>query len=231
MEGSGKDSEALARTLATSLSWDKAQPQPAQAVSPPPKSKPPIAPGCGRERVNSDAAQGSIPFVLSQSHLLQPTQDNPQPTAVPPPIAAVAGMLGDRHVMCMIGLPERGKPFIAKRLKQYLEFFHGAQVRIFDLHTYQLRSGKPAGSDENAELLLVELRAFMSSSKGSASANLDHLGASASVGYDGLSETDRRLKHVDAGKVAIIISSDSCGGREPNPRPPAAARAACGAGE
>ena len=143
--------------------------------------------------------RSTIPYVLSQSHLVQPTEENPQPTAVPPPIAAVAGTLGDRHVMCMIGLPERGKPFIAKRLQQYLSFFHGAQVRIFDLHTYQQKSGHPAGSDENAELLMHELRAFMSTNKGSASGNLDGLGASSSVGYDGLSETDRRLKHVDAG--------------------------------
>ena len=61
------------------------------------------------------------------------------PTAVPPPISAIAGTLGVRHVFCLIGLPERGKPFIARRLEAYLSFFHGAEVMLFDLSAYQAR--------------------------------------------------------------------------------------------
>ena len=75
-------------------------------------------------------------YVSSQAHLLKPTQDNPLPTAVPPPIAATAGTLGVRHVLCLIGLPERGKPFIAGRLEAYLSFFHGAEVRRFNINDY-----------------------------------------------------------------------------------------------
>ena len=83
------------------------------------------------------------------------------PTAVPPPIAATSGTLGVRHVFCLIGLPERGKPFIARRLEAYLSFFHGAEVMLFDLSAYQARTGCPDGSDENANLLLEDLRRFM----------------------------------------------------------------------
>ena len=79
---------------------------------------------------------GSPLYVSSQSHLLKPTEDNPLPTAVPPPIAATAGTLGVRHVLCLIGLPERGKPFIAGRLDAYLSFFHGAEVRRFNINDY-----------------------------------------------------------------------------------------------
>ena len=80
-------------------------------------------------------------YVASQEHLLQPTEDNPMPTAVPPPIAAHSGTLGVRHVFMMMGLPERGKPFIARRLEAYLSFFHGAETKLFDLTEYQTKPG------------------------------------------------------------------------------------------
>ena len=52
---------------------------------------------------------------------------------MPPPISANSGTLGVRHVLFIIGLPERGKPFIARRLKNYLSFFHGADVQLFEI--------------------------------------------------------------------------------------------------
>ena len=94
------------------------------------------------------------------------------PTAVPPPIAATSGTLGVRHVFCLIGLPERGKPFIARRLEAYLSFFHGAEVMLFDLSAYQARTGCPDGSDENANLLLEDLRRFMEGSSSTAAHNM-----------------------------------------------------------
>jgi len=72
-------------------------------------------------------------YVKSQAHLLKPTTDNPLPTAVPPPTAALAGLLGVRHVLVVVGLPERGKCFISQRLSKYLYFFHGAEVKLFDV--------------------------------------------------------------------------------------------------
>ena len=78
----------------------------------------------------ANASSGALAaYVASQTHLLKPTTENPLPTAVPPPISAVAGLLGVRHVLVLIGLPERGKPFIAERLANYLSFFHGAEAR------------------------------------------------------------------------------------------------------
>jgi len=100
-------------------------------------------------------------YVASQSHLLKATHDNPLPTAVPPPIAAVAGLLGVRHVLCLIGLPERGKPFIAHRLSKYLSFFHGAEVKLFDINEVMARAGEPAGSDHNAMFMFEEIKRFM----------------------------------------------------------------------
>jgi len=181
-------------------------------------------------------------FVKSQAHLLKNSDYNPLPTAVPPPIAAVAGTLGVRHVLSLIGLPQRGKPFIAKRLKSYLSFFHGAEVALFDVSSYAERSGAPAGSDENAQLLLDELKEFMEEKSSQAGMNMD-VSSSRGNGSDGdtmsdergsdevahantpprqhsdegdeatrlVDETDRRRKHVDSGKVAILYSTDSFG--------------------
>jgi hypothetical protein len=111
-------------------------------------------------------------YVASQSHLLKATHDNPLPTAVPPPIAAVAGLLGVRHVLCLIGLPERGKPFIAHRLSKYLSFFHGAEVKLFDINEVMSRAGGPAGSDLNATFMFDEIKTFMNATSSSADRNM-----------------------------------------------------------
>jgi hypothetical protein len=89
---------------------------------------------------------------------------------VPPPIAANAGTLGVRHVLCIIGLPERGKPYIARRLQLYLSFFHGADVRVFNIADYAVG---PSGCDENAETLLDDVRKFMEKRNEAASNNMD----------------------------------------------------------
>jgi len=144
-------------------------------------------------------------YVSSQAHLLKPTQDNPLPTAVPPPIAATAGTLGVRHVLCLIGLPERGKPFIAGRLEAYLSFFHGAEVRRFNINDY---SKGTAGSDENADALLTDLRAFMGSMSKVAGRNMDQAKA-CQEDSELIDANDTRRKNVDSGKVAIIFCTDS----------------------
>ena len=109
----------------------------------------------GISRRDSDGGTTfQAPYVSSQAHLLKPSDYNPMPTAVPPPISANSGTLGVRHVLFIIGLPERGKPFIARRLKNYLSFFHGADVQLFDISAYAQRSDDEPGSDANARLLL-----------------------------------------------------------------------------
>jgi len=167
-------------------------------------------PGIPRRNTNPEIA----PYVKSQEHLLTATASNPQPTTVPPPIAANAGTLGVRHVLCIIGLPERGKPYIARRLQAYLSFFHGAEVQLFNIADY---ATGPSGSDENADALLADLRRFMEKRNQAASHNMNvptrHQGAVAIDDGDEqtllVDEADRRRKNVDSGKVAIIMSTDS----------------------
>ena len=161
----------------------------------------PNRPGVQRRNTNPEMD----PYVASQQHLLQATENNPLPTAVPPPIAANAGTLGVRHVLCIIGLPERGKPYIARRLQAYLSFFHGAEVQVYDLTQYQ--QSEP-GSDANADALLKDLKQFMIKENFAAGSNMD---VASSKCEDSLlvDEKDRRRKNVDSGKVAIIMATDS----------------------
>ena len=84
-------------------------------------------------------------YVKSQEHLLSASTRNPEPTMMPPPVAGLAGALGDRHVICFIGLPARGKQFMAERLCRYLTFFHGARCEIFDLSASELRTDAAVG--------------------------------------------------------------------------------------
>uniref|UniRef100_A0A7S4M002 6-phosphofructo-2-kinase domain-containing protein n=1 Tax=Guillardia theta TaxID=55529 RepID=A0A7S4M002_GUITH len=62
---------------------------------------------------------------------------NPQPQEVLPPGNADHGTLGDKIVIALVGLPARGKTYIAKKLQRYLSFFHGAPTRVFHLETYR----------------------------------------------------------------------------------------------
>ena len=54
-------------------------------------------------------------------------------------------------MLCLIGLPERGKPFIARRLQSYLSFFHGADVQLFNINDY---SDYPTGVQRVGQLTL-----------------------------------------------------------------------------
>ena len=69
-------------------------------------------------------------FVQSQEHILKATSYNPTPTTMPPPPAGLTGAIGERYVISFIGLPARGKQYLAERLCRYLRFFHGAQCKV-----------------------------------------------------------------------------------------------------
>lgn len=74
---------------------------------------------------------------LWQRHLLEPSDENPSPTLVPPPTPVLAGTnLHHRYVVSFIGLPLRGKAHMARRLQRYLEFFHGSYVELFDINMF-----------------------------------------------------------------------------------------------
>ena len=64
-------------------------------------------------------------------------EENPMPQSVPPPIYGDQGNIGEKHVLVMVGLPARGKTHMAKRLCQYLRFFHGARTQVFNVGSYR----------------------------------------------------------------------------------------------
>jgi len=64
-------------------------------------------------------------------------EENPTPQTIPPPIYGDQGNIGEKHVLVMVGLPARGKTHMAKRLCQYLRFFHGANTKVFNVGEYR----------------------------------------------------------------------------------------------
>ena len=47
------------------------------------------------------------------------------------------GTNGDFIVIVMVGLPGRGKTFIGRKIAHYINFFHGAEVRVFNNGQYR----------------------------------------------------------------------------------------------
>jgi len=140
-------------------------------------------------------------YAKSQEDLLRARAHNPAPTTVPPPIAALAGNIGERHVLVFVGLPLRGKRTIALRLKRYLRFFHGARCRAFDIAS---RDG------ETNRGVLDDLREFLRAriERG----REDDMGdgdVSERLERDGIDPMDANAKHVDSGRVAVVYSSDA----------------------
>ncbi|KAL1499512.1 hypothetical protein AB1Y20_011715 [Prymnesium parvum] len=188
-----------------------------------PTQPPPIPPPILVSRFSSEC----LAYLPCQEHLLQPTPENPLPTAVPPPNPSLAGTLGARHVICFIGLPEVGKAFLAHRTCQYLSFFHGVKAKLFELSEYRARTGAPPGSEENAQLLLSDLSTFMQGNVDGASRNMDSLtprkqhsshessprttpSGSRRESFDASDSCGLVTRqHVDAGRVAIVYANDS----------------------
>ena len=59
--------------------------------------------------------------------------DNPAPHCKSAPRA----FNGDNLVIVMVGLPARGKSYIAQKLQHYLAFFHGMEGQIFNAGQYR----------------------------------------------------------------------------------------------
>mmetsp|Transcript_132342 Transcript_132342/g.423451 ORF Transcript_132342/g.423451 Transcript_132342/m.423451 type:complete len:645 (-) Transcript_132342:49-1983(-) len=88
--------------------------------------------------------------------------------------------LRNRMVTSVIGLPLRGKAHMARRLKRYLEFFHGFEVELFDVNEY-------SGPDGDQKLLEALKSFFEADDKG----------------------TIRAAKYVCSGRFAIIYTKDT----------------------
>ena len=154
-------------------------------------------------------------YAKSQEDLLRAQSYNPAPTTVPPPIAALAGNIGERHVLVFIGLPLRGKRTIALRLKRYLRFFHGARCRAFDVAS--ANQSQTSSSASSGRSISSQLREFLTDG-GATTAETEEADESVRRRHtvDRLREeygidtfSDANAKHVDSGRVAVVYSSDA----------------------
>ena len=136
-------------------------------------------------------------YVNSQEHLLHKTEQNPQPTTMPPPSTGLGGAMGERFVVCFIGLPARGKQFMAERLTRYLRFFHGATCQMFDIAQPEY-----AGDDTH---IAASLCAYLEEQDATATTQLR---TALDLGALDEESLDRLKKNVDSGKIAVIHTSD-----------------------
>lgn len=80
---------------------------------------------------------GTIRSASLGDKFIQEQIANPTPQETAPPTTTLSGTNGDRLVLVMVGLPARGKTYIARRLCQFLSFFHGATCKVFNVGTYR----------------------------------------------------------------------------------------------
>ena len=88
---------------------------------------------------------------------------NPSPQRVPPPQAPQYATRGDKLVVVMVGLPARGKSYIASRLSQYISFFYGSPCKVFNVSNYRREMAgayQPASffEDSNADALALRIK-------------------------------------------------------------------------
>lgn len=65
------------------------------------------------------------------------SKSNPTPQQASAPHDTQAGTNGDKLVVVMVGLPGRGKTYIARKLARYLRFFHGAPAEVMNIGNYR----------------------------------------------------------------------------------------------
>jgi len=139
-------------------------------------------------------------LVKSQRDLANPSEQNPLPTDVAPPIAALAGNIGERHVLVFIGHPHVGKAATANRILRYLSYFHGATCRRFDVTKYTTHTKERGELESLNKKLLTDLKEFLHGSEKDMMMNMKY---SVEDEID-----DPRKKHVDSGRVAILHASN-----------------------
>lgn len=126
--------------------------------------------------------------------------ENPTPQSIPPPKYGDQGIIGEKHVLVMVGLPARGKTHMAKRLCQYLRFFHGANTRVFNVGEYRRRF---AGAGQKADYFKRENKEQrMQFAREALKDMIDFL-----FQEDSMSFLEQR--GVDSGRVAIFDATNS----------------------
>lgn len=83
----------------------------------------------------SDDGRTPAPRCLMTPSLVR--ADNPYPQVWGPP--ATLATRSDNLVCAMVGLPARGKTYIARKLSQYISFFYGSPCKVFNVGEYLLR--------------------------------------------------------------------------------------------
>lgn len=126
--------------------------------------------------------------------------DNPKPQSIAPPVYGDQGIIGEKHVLVMVGLPARGKTHMAKRLCQYLRFFHGANTRVFNVGEYRRRF---AGAGQTADFFTKANKEHrMKFAREALKDMIDFL-----FQADSMSNLEQR--GVDSGRVAIFDATNS----------------------
>ena len=88
----------------------------------------------------------------SSSHVqisdLASDEQNPQPQISQAPTPTQSGTNGDKLVIVMVGLPARGKTFIARKIAHYFTFFHGAPAEVYNVGNYRREI---SGAEQSAD--------------------------------------------------------------------------------
>ena len=143
---------------------------------------------------NDDELSELMPKITQATAHSTATMNNPTPTVVPAPNKQFFGVLGQRHVICITGLPNNGKKFVAKELGWYLEFFYGTKVAFFQVEDYIHHGSREA----NARALFDGVQGFLHKTGGIMRSSNSGEGEADSF-------TRRRKENTDSGRVAIVL--------------------------
>jgi len=120
--------------------------------------------------------------------------DNPLPQMFLPPQDTNHGTQGDKLVIAMVGLPARGKTYIANKLQRYLSFFHGAPTKVFNVGNYRREM---YGANQPSEWFEIDNEEGIRARQASAEAALADLKEFVNAG-------------MELGRVAIFDATNSC---------------------
>ena len=152
--------------------------------------------GTGVARVNSCEGNELAPKIQMTTVRNNASLENYTPTTVPAPQKQYFGVLGQRHVICINGLPNNGKAFVARELGWYLEFFHGARVAYYEVDHYADYGSR----DANAQALLKDVQSFLQTTGGSSTPNRPSTDETHAQSF-----ARRRKEDTDSGRVAIVM--------------------------